>query len=129
MKALVLLLAVSGPAIACDWEVSKRTDSMTDATICTVSSAQAKIAFYRHGTDRPNVIATSAYPRPYITIRVDDNEAVRMGRDGWARTRALDALLPQLETGQRIRVRVQDYPEWMEGDALICDLPELLSSC
>lgn len=129
MKALLLLALAVTPAMACDWEVSKRTDPMTDVVTCSVMSLSGKIAFYRHGTDRANVVVDSAYSDSGLMLRVDDNEPVRMGRNAYDRGRALDTILPQLQTGQRLRVRFRDYPHWQEGEVEICNLPELLESC
>ena len=129
MKAALALLLAASPAIACDWQTKVETDPMTDERVCWVSSASAEISFVVRGTDRPNISAGSAYPRPSVTVRVDDNDAVRMGNNGWTRTKALDALLPQIQTGTRIRTVVEDYPTWRNGDAPICNLPELLATC
>lgn len=129
MRALALVLVLSAPAYACDWKVSKRVDPMTDQVICTVSSQAAKVSFFRRGADRPNVVAGSAYSREGLTIRVDDNPAIHMGENAYDRQRALDVLLPQLEKGQRIRTQYRDYPVSQEGDAPICNLPQLLAEC
>lgn len=126
--ALVLLLAVS-PAYACDWKVSKATDSMTDKTVCTVSSEAANLSFVVRGNDRPNIVVDSPFRAPWVYVRVDDAPAASMGTNAYSRDKALTALLPQLETGQRIRVRYQNHPSNTEGDAPICDLPRLLREC
>lgn len=126
--ALALLLAVS-PAAACDWEKRVETDPMTDAKLCWIRSESAGIAFVIRGTDRPNVVAASAYPNPSVTIRIDDLPAIRMGTNAWQRDKALTDLLPQIRAGSRIRTLVQDYPAFRNGDAPVCTLPELLSSC
>lgn len=131
MKTLILLCLalLSAPAVACDWQVSKQVDPMDDAAECTVYSPSAKIAFYRHGDDRPNVKINSAYSMAAPTIRIDDNEAVYMGDNAYTRQKALDVLLPQLRAGERIRVRFDDYPDPVSGDAPVCNLPELLANC
>jgi hypothetical protein len=130
MRATALaLLLLAQPAMACDWVTSTSIDPMTDAVMCKVTSPSAKVTFYRNGSDRPNVVVASAYSEPGIQIRVDDNEAVWMGSNAYARKRALDQLLPQIESGQRIRVKFSDYPSSQHGDAPICDLPKLLADC
>lgn len=131
MKAVIgaILALAAMPAIACDWQVSKQADGMTDKVVCKVYSPSAKVEFYRNGNDRPNVAIASAYTHPAFYLRVDDNEQVSMGDNAWARQKALDAILPQLATGQRLRVRFGDYPDWQEGEAAICNLPELLREC
>lgn len=129
MKAALALILVASPALACDWTKRVETDPMDDARMCWVSSEAAGLAFYRRGNDRPNVSTDSAYPRPSITVRIDDNEAVRLGNNALDRQRALDALIPQLNAGTRIRTRIEDYPTWRDGDAEVCDLPALLASC
>jgi hypothetical protein len=130
MKTLALLLALPLPAMACDWAVTKRVDPMTDMTTCTVMSPSAKVVFYREGDSRPNVIAPSAYyQRNGLRIRIDDNPAISMGSNAWDRQKALDALLPQMKTGARIRTSFLDYPSNQAGDAPLCNLQELLDSC
>jgi hypothetical protein len=123
---LLALLLLPFPALACDWTVRQSVDPMTDARVCWVDSRAAEISFYVRGADRPRVITGSAYSRPAVTVRIDDNPPIRMHSDV---TGALDALLPQLQTGTRIRTLVEDYPVWREGDAAICNLPALLASC
>lgn len=113
----------------CDWVKRTTVDPMTDTKTCTVRSATAGISFYRHGTDRPNVSAASAYREPRIVIRVDDNAAVSMGKNSRDRHKALDTLLPQLESGKRLRTNVEDYPADRDGDAPMCNLSALLESC
>jgi hypothetical protein len=127
--AALALLLLAQPAIACDWTVTTSTDPMTDVVTCKVYSPTAKVQFYRDGKDRPNVAVASAYTRHGLEIRVDDNEAIWMGYDARTRQRALDRLLPQIETGKRIRVSFRDYPKSQVGDAMICDLPKLLAAC
>lgn len=124
--APVKVLFLLASALTCDWQAGVETDPMTDTRICWVRSDAASVAFYVRGDDRPRVVAGSAYSRPAVTIRIDDNPPIRMGRDV---TRSLDALLPQIQTGTRIRTLVEDYPVWREGDAAICNLPELLAAC
>lgn len=127
--ALLLLVLLSSPAMACDWVLTRETDPMTDAVVCRVQSESAKIEFYRNGSDRPNVRTGSAYSYEGLRIRVDDFPYIYMGENAWDRQKALDALLPQLATGQRIRVSFRDYPEPGVGDAAVCNLIQLLASC
>lgn len=127
--SIVAVLMLATPAYACDWEVSKQPDPMSDKVTCTVSSEAANIAFYRYGSDRPNVATHSAYSRDGLKIRIDDRPAILMGNNAGSRQKALAALLPQIETGQRIRVSFMDYPTSQSGDAPICNLPALLRSC
>jgi hypothetical protein len=128
--AAIALLSLSMPVIACDWVVTKTPDPMTDTARCLVSSASGKVSFYRYGTDRPNVMVASAYPnRQGLYVRVDDNKAIQMGDDAYFRSKALDALLPQIKTGKRLRVVFSDYPQNQTGDTQICNLVELLDAC
>lgn len=131
MKAiLALTLALLPlPALACDWVAERKVDPMTDVATCSVRSPTAKVAFYRRGNNRPNVVAASAYRQYGLTIRIDNNAPIRMGDNSGARQTALDQLLPQLATGQRIRTQYRDYPANQDGDAPICNLPALLESC
>ena len=124
-----LLLLVSAPAFSCDWKVSKTTDQMTDVVTCAVTSGKAKVSFYRHGTDRPNVYDGSAYSESDLRIRIDDNKMISMGDNAYTRQKALDELLPQLKSGKRIRTSFNDYPEYKEGDAPLCNLQKLLDAC
>lgn len=126
---LLALALVAQNASACDWVVSRKTDPMDDKVTCSVSSASAKVSFYRRGTDRTNVVVASAYREPSLQIRLDDGKAIRMGNNAYDRQKALDLLLPRLNTAKRIRTSFRDYPSSQEGDAPICTLPELLASC
>ena len=125
----VLLLCASAPAMACDWQVSKTTDPMDDAVTCSVTSASAKVSFYRRGSDRPNVYNDSAYSQSWLMVRVDDNKAISMGENAYTRQKALDELLPQIRTGKRIRTTFDDYPDSQTGDAQLCNLQKLLDAC
>ena len=127
MKAALALLLIASPAIACDWKLERKTDPMTDVVTCWVYSPSAKVSFYKHGSDPPNVATSSAYRRDGLTIRIDDNPAIRMGEDGYSRPRALAELLPQLQTGKRIRTQFLDYPASQNGDAAVCNIVELLN--
>lgn len=127
--AIITLTAFAAPAFSCDWRVEKTTDPMTDAVTCWVSSASAKVSFYRHGKDRPNVYNKSAYSESGLMMRVDDNKAISMGENAYTRQKALDELLPQIRIGKRVRTSFDDYPERQNGDAQICDLPKLLDAC
>lgn len=130
MKAALILLLVSSPALASGWIVSKKPDPMTDATRCMVTSADGKIAFYRNGTDAPTVQTGSAYSRSGINIRVDDREPIYINnRDGWAAPRNTAQLMEQLKTGTRIRFQYRDYPHSVEGEAPVGDLLALLAAC
>ena len=129
MKAAMILLLASAPALSCDWTVTKTVDPMTDKTMCRVSSPTAKVTFYRYGTDRPNVSVASAYKRPGLQIRIDESVAISMGDNAGSRQKALDTLLPQLQGAKRIRTSFRDYPDNQAGDAPVCNLPELLASC
>lgn len=127
---LVVVAALAcGPADACDWVVTRTVDPMTDVPRCMVSSEDAQLAFYREGDGPANVVVVSAYTRTHLKIRVDDNPAIRMGDDYGTRRRGLEALMPQLATGQRIRVEFADYPRTRRGDAQVCNLMELLDAC
>ena len=129
MKAALILLLASAPALSCDWTVTKTVDPMTDKTMCRVTSPTAKVTFYKFGTDRPNVSVASAYKRPGLQIRIDESPAVSMGDNALDRQKALDAVLPQLQGATRIRTSFRDYPDNQAGDAPVCNLPELLASC
>lgn len=129
MRAAIALLFLAPAAYACDWQVTRTVDSMTDTPTCTVRSDAAKVSFYIRGKDRPNVSVSSPYRATGLTIRIDDNPAVRMGDNAYSRQKALDALLPQLQAGKRIRTSFRDYPNHQEGDAPVCNLPQLLAEC
>ena len=125
---LALVLAASNPA--CDWEVDKRVDPMTDAAVCIVTSPSAKIAFTKRGTDPMGVFVSSAYRRHGLTVRVDDNPAVYLGHNAYDSGPKLRRdVLPQIENGSRLRVRFTDYPHTQMGEAPICNLPQLLAEC
>lgn len=124
-----LLLLVSAPVFSCDWKVSRTTDEMTDVVTCAVTSGNAKISFYRHGTDRPNVYDGSAYSESHLRIRIDDKQMISMGDNAYTRQKALDELLPQLKSGTRIPINFNDYPEYKEGDAPLCNRQQLLEAC
>lgn len=123
------LLLISTPVFSCDWKVSKTKDQMTDVVTCAVTSKKAKVSFYRHGTDRPNVYDGSAYSESNLRIRIDDNKVISMGDNAYTRQKALDELLPQLKSGKRIRTSFSDYPEYKEGNAPLCNLQKLLDEC
>ena len=127
MKAALVLLLVSSPAFA--WHVTKSTDPMTDATRCMVTSDDGKIAFYRNGTDAPNIITGSVYSQSGVTVRVDDREAIYIGNDGWSGPRNTATLMEQLKTGTRLRFQYRDYPHSVEGEAPVADLLALLDAC
>ncbi|MEJ1096033.1 MULTISPECIES: hypothetical protein [unclassified Pseudoxanthomonas] len=129
--ALLLLPFLSAPSFACDWQVSTQVDPMTDKVTCVVSSASAKVSFYRYGSDRPNVRTASAYVRSGdgLEIRIDENQAILMGNNAYQRQKALDELLPQLKSGKRIRTSFRDVPNHQSGDAPICNLQQLLNDC
>ena len=129
MKWILLLTLVSSPALACDWVVTKKIDPMTDKQMCTVISLTGKIAFYRNGSDRPNVAVSSVYREPSLQIRVDENLAIRMGENSYDRQKALDSLLPQLQGGKRLRVSYRNYPDNKFGETEVCNLPALLDAC
>lgn len=128
MKAVALWLMAS-PTLACDWHVSKKPSPMTDAMQCWVTSGDGKIAFYRNGTDAPHIVTGSAYSQSGINVRVDDREAIYIGRDGWSGPRDTATLLEQLKTGTRLRFQYRDYPHSMEGEVEVCNLLELLEQC
>ncbi len=125
----LLVASASASASACDWKVNKTTDAMTDVVTCWVSSPTAKVSFFRHGKERPNVYNKSAYNESWLMIRVDQNKAISMGENAYTRQKALDELLPQLRSGKRIRTNFEDYPEQQSGDAEICNLQQLLDAC
>lgn len=129
--ALISLLfaALSANAGACDWTVTKKVDPMTDKVICRVSSPSAKISFYRYGTDKPKVVFASAYRDPWLDIRLDDNPAISISPKSPERQRSLELVLAQLQTAKRIRTSFQDYPNNQEGDAPVCNLPQLIEDC
>ena len=129
MKAALILLLASAPALSCDWTVTKTVDPMPDKTMCRVTSPTAKVTFYKYADERPNVVVVSAYKNFGLQIRIDDNEAVWMGENFPSRMRAMDTLLPQLQGAKRIRTSFRDYPDNQAGDAPVCNLPELLASC
>ena len=102
---------------------------MTDAVRCMVTSPDGKITFYRNGDDPPHIVTGSAYSRAGISVRVDDREAIYIGRDGWSGPRRTAELMEQIKTGTRLRFQYRDYQHSVEGEAEIGNLLELLADC
>ena len=134
--ALALLLVVSPAAIACDWTVTKEVDQMTDAQTCQIHSPSARISLFVRG-DNITFGTGSAYRRgrDALSVRVDDNKAITFGRSYSTKSYfAPDSeparqAISEIRSGSRLRTRFSDYPDNQEGDAAICNLPELIDSC
>lgn len=134
MKAALALLLLASPVYACDWKLTESVDPMNDTSSCQISSGAAGISLFV--TPQNVTFATpSAYRRSSLRVRIDDNEAITFGRHrSTGAYFAPDAepavtALRQIMSGQRIRTVYTDYPETFEGDAPICNLPELIRSC
>ncbi len=128
MKTLaLLLLALPLASHACDWKVTRdRTNPMTDKRECTILSPSARIGFSVQG-DLVIIAAASKSYLPDLTVRVDDNAPIYLaGRDEGA---AVKQVLQQIQSGHRIRTSYRDYPSDREGEAEVCNLPQLIASC
>ena len=131
MKAVLVLLLAASPAISCDWKVSERIDPMTDLRDCTITSASARLGIGVSG-DRVQFVSASPYRFDYLTVRVDDNPAIRLPDDGRSTTAfrpEARELLAQIRAGERIRVQYRDIDGTVNGDAMVCNLPELIDAC
>lgn len=134
--ALALLLVVSPAAIACDWTVTKEVDQMTDAQTCQIHSPSARISLFVRG-DNITFGTGSAYRngRDALSLRIDDNKAIILGRSRstWSHfppdSEPARQAISEIRAGSRLRTSYLDYPESKEGDAAICNLPELIDSC
>ncbi|WP_202844783.1 hypothetical protein [Luteimonas saliphila] len=134
MKAALALLLIASQAYACDWKLTESVDPMDDTRSCQISSGAAGISLFVT-PDHVTFGTPSVYRNGTLRIRVDDNESIVFGRhrstgayfSGDAEP-AVTAL-SQIMTGQRIRTVYTDYPKTFEGDAPICNLPELIRSC
>ncbi len=131
MKTALLLMLVASPALACDWSVSERTDPMTDAKVCTISSPSAKLGIRVKGA-AVSFASPSRYRYDYLTVRVDDNPAILLSDRGRS-TEAFEddarRLLRQIRSGQRIRVQYRDIDGTVDGDGEVCTLPALIDAC
>lgn len=131
MKSLLLLLVLSAPAAACDWKVSERVDPMTDQKVCTITSPSARLGLGVRG-DQVTFVSSSKYRRDFLTIRVDDQEAILLSDRSRSTGAAEDdarRVLAQIRAGSRIRVQYRDVDGQVNGDAAICDLPALIDAC
>lgn len=129
MKTLMLVALLSSPA--CDWTVSSKVDPMTDKRVCMITSPSARLGVgVRDG--QVGFYSGSAYTYDYLTIRVDDLPAIRLSersRNTGAYGPDARTVLAQIRSGQRIRVQFRDYPQSVNGDAPICELPKLIQDC
>jgi len=134
MKAALALILAASPAYACDWTLTESVDPMDDSRKCQISSSAAGISLFVT-PDHVTFGTPSAYRRESLRVRIDDNEAITFGRHrSTGAYFAPDAepavtALSQIMSGQRIRTVYTDYPKTFEGDAPICNLPELIRSC
>lgn len=104
---------------------------MTDAPHCLIHSPSAHLGIGVHGR-AVTFVSGSPYYRDFLTVRVDDRPAIALTRDN-ASTSAFQGyardLLTQILTGSRIRVQFRDEDGEVNGDAPICDLPQIIRSC
>lgn len=124
----------ASPTLACDWQVvSDRADPMTDQRKCLIVSEAAKLRLSVSGR---RVMFLS--PSPYgvhdgLTVRVDDHAPIMLlekSRHTEAYQNEPRRLLQQIMVGERVRTRYRDFPApAAEGDAPICNLPDLIRSC
>jgi hypothetical protein len=128
MTSALLALVLAAP---CDWTVSRGTDPLTDKARCTIHSDRARLYVDVHdGTVR--LSTGSPYRLDYLTVRVDDREPITptyadkvQGSQGGPVKTVLDQILE----GTRIRVSYKGARGFVNGDAPICTLPELIRSC
>lgn len=127
------LLSVSAPGIACDWRVDVTKDAMTDAKVCQISSATAKISFFvDRGAVRVSTGSAYRLSGDGLQMRVDELPAVRIRREARSSDSYYDDLrqiLRQVSSGSRLRTHFLDYPNSRNGDAEICTLPAKLQEC
>lgn len=134
MKIFAALIALTAlPASACDWQIiSDKIDPMTDDRVCIIMSGTAKIGVAVRGED-VTFLTGSAYKsgRDGLTVRIDDNEAIRLGeyRSTTAFRDNARLALQAIRSGTRLRTQYLDYPSSKNGDAPICTLPTLIDSC
>lgn len=134
MKIFAALLSLAAtPALACDWQIiSDKIDPMTHDRVCIIMSGTAKIGLSVRGND-VIFLTGSAYKngRDGLTVRIDDNEAVRLGeyRSTTAFRDNARTALQQIRSGRRLRTQYLDYPSSKNGDTPICTLPALIDSC
>lgn len=114
----------------CDWAVEKKADAMTDIDRCIINSPSAKIAL---AVDKQRVIflTGSPYRNDSLQIRVDDSPALYLGdiHSTEAFKDRARVAVRQIMQGSRIRTRYSDYPVGKDGDAPICNLPQLIRDC
>lgn len=131
MRAILSLLLLATPAVACDWTLTDRVDPMTDERVCIIRSEAAKLSLAVRG-DVVTFLPLSAFSDAQLMVRVDDREAILISeRSMSTNTYADDArrALAEIQSGQRLRVSFRDYPNDQAGDAPICTLPSLIESC
>ena len=137
MKGLVLvgvLALATSPAMACDWKIARDEISpMDDARTCMIYSEAANLGVSVRGQS-VTFLTGSAYRdgRDALQVRIDDNEAIRLGRRARSTSDYDDGArraLSEIRGGQRLRVAYLDYPSPQQGDAPICTLPQLIDSC
>lgn len=129
----ILLLAVSGPAFACDWQVKRTVDPMTDEAKCLITSPTSKLAVGTRGNDVTFVIG-GRMPRDSFMVRVDDRPALLMTDRGLSTGAFEDdarRLLAELQTGTVVRTQHTRWPDRQQvnSEAPICTLPALIQSC
>lgn len=135
MRNLMLLIVGFAPfvASACDWKIASDTvDPMSDERRCLISSTSAKIGIVVAGK-RVLFVTTSAYKggRDHLTLRVDEQPAIILDpqRDISTPTSPTNTALAQIRAGARLRTAYSDYPTNQQGEAAICNLPQLIDSC
>jgi hypothetical protein len=134
MKTTALaLLLVASPAYACDWQVSRSVDPMTDQAKCLITSPTSQLGVGTRGSDVMFVIG-GKLPHDPFKVRVDDHPAHFITRKGVS-TQAFEPdardLLADLATGTVVRTQHTRWPDRTEvnSEAPICNLPALIRSC
>ncbi len=115
---------------ACDWSITTKTDQMTDVNRCFIHSESAKITIVAD-KERVMFLTGSAYRNDALQIRVDENPAIYLGEihsTSEFKDKARIAVR-QIMEGSRLRTQFRDYPAGANGDAPICNLPELIRNC
>lgn len=130
--ALALLLTAS-PAYACDWQVARSVDPMTNKAQCTITSATSHLGVGVRGADVTFVIG-GRMPRDSFKVRIDDHPAHLVTVRGTS-TEAFEddarRLLADLQTGTTVRTQHTRWPDRVQVDseAPVCNLPDLIRSC
>lgn len=123
MKPALLLLLASPLAHPCDWVSTVKVDPMTDAKVCYIQSPSARLTISAE-PGRVLFLSGSEYRRNYLSLRIDDQPELFMSVP-----ENTPRALKQIESGSRLRVRYRTIRGFVDGDAAICNLPDLIRSC